>query len=72
MIETERKLRDEQEERWRAYLILHEVAHDAGKSALGRKAATLAVHCLTGISERFERQKEIRSREKELSLLLRP
>jgi hypothetical protein len=72
MIETERKLKDEQEERWRAYLILREVAHDAGKTALGRKAATLAVHCLTGLSDRFERQQEIRSGEKELSLLLRP
>jgi hypothetical protein len=58
----ERALKDSQEERWRAYLILNEVVRDAGTSALARRAATLALSWLRGIStERFGRQEEIRS-----------
>ena len=64
----ERNLRDSQEERWRAYLILNEVVRDAGTSGLGRRAATLALSCLRGIStDRFGRQQEIRSADIELS-----
>lgn len=71
LLASERKLRDEQEERWRAYLILRDVAKDAGKTKLGHQAAELAIHCLLGISERFERQQEIRQHERDLAVLLR-
>src|SRR4051812_23107855 len=39
LIAGQRRLQDEQEERWRAYLILQEVIRDSGKTELGRKAA---------------------------------
>jgi len=71
LLASERKVKDEQEERWRAYLILRDVAKDAPKTKLGRQAADLAIHCLLGISERFERQPEIRRHERELAVLLR-
>jgi tetratricopeptide (TPR) repeat protein len=71
MIDGERKLKDDQEERWRAYLILRDVVRDAGKTDLGRQAAALAVRCLRGISDRFERQAEIRKADIELSRWLR-
>ena len=71
IIANERKLKDDQEERWRAYLILRDVIQDAGKTDLGRKAAVLAVRCLRGISDRFERQAEIRKADIELSNWLR-
>ncbi len=70
-IDLERKLKDEQEERWRAYLILRDVVRDAGETDLGRKAAALAVRCLRGISDRFGRQEEIRKADIELSNWLR-
>jgi tetratricopeptide (TPR) repeat protein len=63
----ERKLKDDQEERWRAYLILRDVVQGAGKTDLGRRAARLAILCLRGFSERFERQDEIRKADIELS-----
>ncbi len=66
--EGERTLKDSQEERWRAYLILNEVARDAGTSRLGRRAATLALTCLRRIStDRFGREEEIRSADNQLS-----
>jgi hypothetical protein len=68
---SERRLKNDQEERWRAYLILREVVHDSGKTDLGRKAARLAIQCLRRISERFERQDEIRKADIELSSWLR-
>jgi hypothetical protein len=71
LLASERKVRDEQEERWRAYLILRDVAKETGKTKLGRQAANLAIHCLLGISERFERQQEIRQHERELAVRLR-
>ncbi|HLK20468.1 MAG TPA: hypothetical protein VKT81_16040 [Bryobacteraceae bacterium] len=71
LLTAERKLKDEQEERWRAYLILRDVAKNAAKTKLGRQAADLAMHCLAGINERFERQDEIRRSERELFALLR-
>ncbi len=71
-IAFERKLKDEQEERWRAYLLLREVVAQAGKADLGRKAAVLAIRCLRGISsERFERANEIRAADIQLSRWLR-
>jgi len=66
LMERERKLKDDQEERWRAYLILRDVVRDEGRTTLGRKAASLAVRCLQGISDRFGRQAEIRKASGEL------
>jgi tetratricopeptide (TPR) repeat protein len=71
LMENERRLKDDQEERWRAYMILREVVQDSGKTQLGRHAARLAVVCLRGISERFERQDEIHKADTELSNWLR-
>jgi hypothetical protein len=66
-------LKDDQEERWRAYLLLRDVVRGEGKSELGRKAAALALRCLHGISvERFERGEEIRKADLELSRWLLP
>jgi len=71
-IDAERKLRDDQEERWRAYLILRGVVQDAGKTDLSRKAAQLAIQCIRGISvDRFGRQSDIRDADIELSRWLR-
>ena len=67
----ERKLKDDQEERWRGYLILREVVKDSGKTELGRRAAQLAIRCLRGISGRFGRRDEIRTADIELSNWLR-
>jgi hypothetical protein len=68
---SERKLKDDQEELWRAYLILHAVVQEAGKTDLGRNAAHLAIRCLRRISDRFEREDEIRKADIELSSWLR-
>ena len=71
-IDAERKLRDDQEDRRRAYLILRGVLQDAGKTDLGRKAAQLAIQCIRGISvERFGRQSDIRNADIELARCLR-
>ncbi|WP_321477413.1 hypothetical protein [uncultured Paludibaculum sp.] len=67
LVEGERKLRDSQEEGWRAYLILKEVARDAGPAPLRTRAARLALSCLRGINtERFGREAEIASANKEM------
>ena len=67
-VDGERKLRDDQEEYWQAYLILRDLVHDSGKTALGRQAAQLAVRCLRRINQdRFGRQDEIRAADSELS-----
>src|SRR5262249_53282307 len=50
MIGKERDLRDQQEEHWRAFLILQEVVAAEENSALGRKAALLAIRCLDAIA----------------------
>jgi hypothetical protein len=71
LTDGERKLKDDQEERWRAYLILRDLVRDSGKTELGRKAARLAITCLRGISDRFDRQSEIRLAYVELSNSLR-
>jgi hypothetical protein len=67
----ERKLKDDQEERWRAYLIFRDIAREEGRTALGRKAAIAGLHCLRGISVRFERGDEIRKADLELTQWLR-
>jgi hypothetical protein len=71
MIARERKLKDDQEELWRAYLILRDVVRDSGHTPLGRKAATLAITSLRRISERFERAEEIHKADTDLSNWLR-
>ncbi|MDP8982653.1 MAG: hypothetical protein M3O35_18905 [Acidobacteriota bacterium] len=71
LMENERTLKDDQEERWRAYLILRDLIQDCGKTSLGRRAAQLAIRCLRGINERFERQEEIRKADRELTNWLR-
>ena len=71
LIAGERKLKDEQEERWRAYVILRDVVRTSGKTELGRKAAWLALDCLVRISDRFGRQSDIRAAEVDLVRWLR-
>jgi hypothetical protein len=72
LIQDERALKDSQEERWRAYLILRDCVREAGPSDLGRRAATLALKCLRGINtDRFGREQEIRQADIELSRWLR-
>jgi hypothetical protein len=71
LIDGERKLRDNREELWRAYLLLRDVVRDAGHTALGRESAPLAVCCLRKISEGFGRREEIRKADVELSTWLR-
>ncbi len=70
-IAIERKLKDDQEELWRAYLILRDVVRESGKTDTGKSAAQLAVNCLRRISSRFERQSEIYAADIELSSWLR-
>jgi tellurite resistance protein len=71
LMTVERELKDQQEERWRAYLILREVVRDSGKTNLGRRAAYSAIKCLRRISERFGRERDIREAEVELTAWLR-
>jgi hypothetical protein len=69
---AERNLRDLQEERWRAYLILNGIVEKSGKTPLGRKAARLALRCLRGINTgRFGRDAMIREADIRLSNWLR-
>jgi hypothetical protein len=73
LLEGERKLRDTQEEGWRAYLILKEVARDAGPGPLRTRAARLALTCLQGINtDRFGREADIATANKELRAWLTP
>jgi hypothetical protein len=66
-IALERKLQDDQEEYWHAYLILRGIVQDSGKTELGRKAAKLAVRCVRKIHPRFGRHKELVKADLELS-----
>ncbi len=64
----ERRLKDDQEERWRAYKMLDAVMEKAGRSDLGLKANAKALKCLKLINiERFGREKEINSAIRRLS-----
>jgi hypothetical protein len=64
----ERKLKDEQEEYWRAHLILRDVVREAGRSKIGMRAAALEVACLRRIdTDRFGRKEEIREADLEIS-----
>lgn len=69
-IARERKLKDDQEELWRAYRILRDVAAETADPTLRRSAVTLGLRCLRGLSERFGREAEIRKADIELSALL--
>jgi hypothetical protein len=61
ILADDRALRDQQEERWQAYKVLEQVAHESGHSALGQKAAEKIIDCLSGINTlRFGRELEIR------------
>jgi len=63
----ERRVKDEQEERWQAYHILNNIVSKAGYSEIGKKAAVKAIRCLDMIcTERFGREKEIASEKKRL------
>jgi len=67
-VSGERNLRDQQEERWRAYLILNGIVERSGNTALGRKAARLALRCLRGIAtQRFGRERTIEQADIRLS-----
>lgn len=60
LLSEARQLKDSQEERWRAYLILKEIVNQAGPGELRRRAARLALHCLRFINgDRFGRVPEI-------------
>jgi len=64
----ERRLRDDQEEYWKAYQILNQVVEQAGATPLGKKAAERAILCLRRIStERFGRSEEIKDADLRLS-----
>jgi hypothetical protein len=65
-IALERKLKDDQEEYWRAYLILRDVVRDSGDPALSRRAAQLGIRCLRRMSARFGRLDELRAADREL------
>jgi hypothetical protein len=72
LIAGKRKLLDDQEERWRVYLILRQIVQDAGPTDMGRRAAQLALRCLRGIAtDRFGRAEEIRKADIELSSWIR-
>jgi hypothetical protein len=59
-MKQERNIRDNQEERWRAYGILSSVVDRTGDLELGRQAATKAIRCLDLIAvHRFGRADEI-------------
>jgi hypothetical protein len=71
-LKEERRIRDEQEERWRAYHILNNIVEQAGYSEIGKKAAVKALKCLALISkDRFGREKEIEAEKKRLVKWLR-
>ncbi|MEO8660571.1 MAG: hypothetical protein ABI693_19025 [Bryobacteraceae bacterium] len=68
LLAAERELKDSQDERWRAYLLLRDIVRDAGPSDLGRDAAKLALRCLRRINgDRFGRNEEIRQADIALS-----
>jgi hypothetical protein len=72
MLVQERRVRDAQEERWRAYLLLDAVAAEAGPGPLRRRAAAKAIEALEGINaERFGRGPEIAAARRTLARLAR-
>jgi hypothetical protein len=71
LIALERKIRDDQEERWRAFNLLREIARDEGPTPLGRRSARLATQFIRGINPRFGRTEEVLTGDRELTALLR-
>jgi hypothetical protein len=68
LVERERQVRDAQEERWRAYLLLDAVVREAGPGELARRAARKAVEALDGINtERFGREPEVEEARRRLA-----
>jgi hypothetical protein len=64
----ERKLKDEQEEYWRAYKVLNGIVLKAGPTPLGKQAARRAIVCLRRINtDRFGRLDEIHAADRRLS-----
>jgi hypothetical protein len=60
LVEGERRLRDAQEERWRAYQLLAALAREAGPGELRRRATRKALEALDGINtQRFGRRVEV-------------
>ncbi|HEY2945614.1 MAG TPA: hypothetical protein VGN09_24490 [Vicinamibacteria bacterium] len=60
LVRNERAFRDAQEERWRAFLILEQIAREHPRMELGRRAASKALQCLGRINtDRFGRTEEI-------------
>jgi hypothetical protein len=65
---VERRLRDDQEEYWRAYKILNEVEKKAGPTPPGKRAAEHAITCLRRMNtDRFGHVKEIHDADTRLS-----
>jgi hypothetical protein len=72
LIQSERKLKDDQEERWRAYLLLRDIVSQSDDAGLKRRAAQLAVRCLRMINtDRFGREEQIQRAQIEISASLR-
>ena len=68
LTQVERRLRDDQEEYWRAYKILNGVVEKTGQTSLGKRAAARAITCLRRINtDRFGRAKEIHDADTRLS-----
>lgn len=66
-----RQLKDSQEERWRAYPILKDLAVETGPGDLRRRSARLALQCLRGINgDRFGREAEILTAGTQMAQLL--
>jgi tetratricopeptide (TPR) repeat protein len=63
----ERKLRDDQEERWHAWQLFRQVVQEAGPTPLGKQAAQRAIVNLRRISQRFGREADIRAGDIEMS-----
>ncbi len=62
ILADDRRLRDEQEERWQAVRVLERVAHESNDPKLQRKAALKILDALQHINmERFGRKREIRA-----------
>jgi tetratricopeptide (TPR) repeat protein len=57
----ERQFKDDQEERWRAHLLLRDVVNGSAPIAVRRRAAALDLECLVRLSTRFGRAEEIRT-----------
>jgi hypothetical protein len=71
-VERERRFKDAQEERWRAFVVLDDVVARAGNSSLGRRAARKAIEALDRIhTERFGRAAEIDAARTRLVVWLR-